>query len=174
MDKKTKYDHLKQLVKSQHNLVDVDVDAFVIGSLGKARLNLLPEGEVRERMTKCPSCSSKHQSCGSPQAILPRLLTHCPLNSHADCHAGRQDETADQQPSKRSQILSSCKKAIAEKYACSWESHLQQLEVQSKLLEVLPLGSEDHLWQRLLIGMPEGHLSFVLRASCDCLPAQHL
>lgn len=79
--------------------------------------------------------------------------------------------TADQQPSKRSQILSSCKKAIAEKYACSWESHLQQLEVQSKLLEVLPLGSEDHLWQRLLIGMPEGHLSFVLRASFDCLPS---
>lgn len=93
MDKKTKYDHLKQLVKSQHNLVYVDVDAFVIGSLGKARLNLLPEGEVRERMTKCPSCSSKHQSCGGPQATLPRLLTHCPLNSHADCHAGRQDET---------------------------------------------------------------------------------
>ena len=68
-------------------------------------------------------------------------------------------------------VLSTCKKSIARKYSAYWESHLQQLEVQSKLLDFLPLGSEDHLWQRLLLGMPEGHLSFILRASCDCLPS---
>ena len=107
---------------------------------------------------------------------LPALKSPSYLHdTHLDCNlvdtfheAITQCQTTLQ---KKSNILSTCRKSIARKYSANWESHLQQLEVQSKLLDVLPLGSEDHLWQRLLLGMPEGHLSFILRASCDCLPS---
>ena len=107
---------------------------------------------------------------------LPALKSSSYLqDTHLDCNlvdtfhkAITQCQTTLQ---KKSNILSTCKKSIARKYSANWESHLQQLEVQSKLLDILPLGSEDHLWQRLLLGMPEGHLSFILRASCDCLPS---
>ena len=63
-----------------------------------------------------------------------------------------------------------CKKTISGKYAQQWDTHLEQLTVQNSLAGMLPLGADDHLWNRLLTGMPAGQLSFVIRASCDCLP----
>ena len=72
---------------------------------------------------------------------------------------------------KPKRILSACKKVISGRYAQDWESHLSTLTVQNRLADILPLGKEDHLWLRLLTGMPAGQLSFVLRASTECLPS---
>ena len=77
---------------------------------------------------------------------------------------------AEPHPPKKSQVLAKCKKLAREKKVQDWENHLSQLTVQNGVLDILPLGAEDHRWQRLLTGMPAGQLPFVLRASCDCLP----
>ena len=68
-------------------------------------------------------------------------------------------------------ILSACKSVVSSRYARDWEAHLNTLTVQNALSDILPLGSEDQLWNRLLTGMPAGQLSFVLRASTECLPS---
>ena len=72
---------------------------------------------------------------------------------------------------KPNQVVAKCKEAINEHYIYEWEAHLKTLTVQGNLLDILPLGKDNHLWQRLLTGMPAGQISFVLRASLDCLPS---
>ena len=44
------------------------------------------------------------------------------------------------------------------------EKSLEQLQIQNSLLDVLPLEHEDSLWKRIITGLPNGQLSFVLRA----------
>ena len=72
---------------------------------------------------------------------------------------------------KPNRILSACKSVVSSRYARDWEAHLNMLTVQNTLSDILPLGSEDQLWNRLLTGMPAGQLSFVLHASTECLPS---
>ena len=51
-----------------------------------------------------------------------------------------------------------------------WDSKLESLSVQGQLKEITTLESETGLWKRLITCLPRGQLSFVLRASLECLP----
>ena len=51
-----------------------------------------------------------------------------------------------------------------------WNSTLEPLTVQNKFLDIVALEKNCPLWKRLMYGLPEKQLSFLLRAVCD----QHL
>ena len=51
-----------------------------------------------------------------------------------------------------------------------WNSHLESLSVQCKLLDVTDLEKKSNVWSRIIFSMPAGQLSFLLRAGTDCLP----
>ena len=51
-----------------------------------------------------------------------------------------------------------------------WESKFETLAVQNKLLDIVTLEQACPLWKRLIYGLPEKQLSFLLRAGCDTLP----
>ena len=51
-----------------------------------------------------------------------------------------------------------------------WDSRLESLTVQNKLLDIVSLEQKCPLWRRLMCGLPEKQLSFLLRAGCDTLP----
>jgi len=51
-----------------------------------------------------------------------------------------------------------------------WNSTLESLTVQNKFLDIVTLEQSCPLWKRLMYGLPEKQLSFLLRAGCDTLP----
>ena len=51
-----------------------------------------------------------------------------------------------------------------------WDSHLQNLSVQDKFLEISQLEKDNRVWNRIQRGLPAGQLSFLLRAGSDTLP----
>ena len=42
--------------------------------------------------------------------------------------------------------------------------------MQNKLTEITPLEQSSRVWQRLMFALPAGQLSFLIKASIDCLP----
>ena len=74
-----------------------------------------------------------------------------------------------------SNIKSATFKNIAHKnlhscHASYWESGLELLTVQNNFLDIVALEQQCPLWRRLMYGLPEKQLSFLLRAGCDTLP----
>ena len=51
-----------------------------------------------------------------------------------------------------------------------WNSNLKSLSVQSKLLDIIQVEKECHVWSRIMFGLPAGQMSFMIRAGIDCLP----
>ena len=51
-----------------------------------------------------------------------------------------------------------------------WDSSLECLSVQRKFSDVCVLESDNHVWNRIMDGLPPGQLSFILRAASDTLP----
>lgn len=51
-----------------------------------------------------------------------------------------------------------------------WNSSLESLTVQNKLLDIIPLESDSKVWSRVITALPAGQLSFIIRAGIDCLP----
>ena len=49
-------------------------------------------------------------------------------------------------------------------------SHLEGLEVQSKLLDSIDLKSSSKIWKRIMHGLPASQMSFILQAATDTLP----
>ena len=62
------------------------------------------------------------------------------------------------------------KEDLLANHSLQWEHQVSKLTVQSKLLEVTPLEQLSPVWKRLMFGLPAGQLSFLARASIDCLP----
>ncbi|XP_038058908.1 uncharacterized protein LOC119730191 [Patiria miniata] len=52
-----------------------------------------------------------------------------------------------------------------------WESQLQDLQVQSKLLDIIVLEDESEAWKCVRYSLPSGQLAFLIRAGCDTLPS---
>ena len=74
-----------------------------------------------------------------------------------------------------SNIKSATFKNIAHKnlrscHASYWESGLELQTVQNNFLDIVALEQQCPLWRRLMYGLPEKQLSFLLRAGCDTLP----
>ena len=51
-----------------------------------------------------------------------------------------------------------------------WDSSFEPLTVQNKFLDIVTLEQDCPLWKRLMFGLPEKQLSFLLHAGCDTLP----
>jgi len=51
-----------------------------------------------------------------------------------------------------------------------WDSSLEPLTVQNKFLDIGTLEQACPWWKRLMIGLPEKQLSFLLHTGCDTLP----
>ena len=49
--------------------------------------------------------------------------------------------------------------------------HLESLSVQTKLLDVVQLEQQTHVWSRIMFSLPAGQMSFLIRAGVDCLPS---
>ena len=62
------------------------------------------------------------------------------------------------------------RKFLKENSTNRWNQKLSTLCVQSKFLNITELETENHLWRRIMDGLPSGQLSFMLRAGSDTLP----
>ena len=51
-----------------------------------------------------------------------------------------------------------------------WDSSFEPLTVQNKFLDIVTLKQACPLWKRLMFGLPEKQLLFLLCAGCDTLP----
>ena len=51
-----------------------------------------------------------------------------------------------------------------------WNSSFEPLTVQNKFLDIVSLEQECPLWKKLMYGLPEKQLSFLICAGCDTLP----
>ena len=60
--------------------------------------------------------------------------------------------------------------SLRSSYVCYWNSTLEPLTVQNKFLDIVTLEQNYPLWKRLMYGLPEKQLSFLLCAGCDTLP----
>ena len=67
--------------------------------------------------------------------------------------------------------LKQVSKLVVRDYQAShWDNHLDSLTVQSKFKDIIALEPDCKVWNRILSGLPAGHLSFILKAGADCLP----
>ena len=67
--------------------------------------------------------------------------------------------------------LKQVSKLVARDYqAPHWDNHLDSLTVQSKFKDIIALEPDCKVWNRILSGLPAGHLSFILKAGADCIP----
>ena len=74
-------------------------------------------------------------------------------------------------PAQSSKLLKSqAKKCISVLHASRWNNQLERLEVQSKFKDIISLESDCPIWNRIVLGLPSGQLSFILRAGSDTLP----
>ena len=69
-----------------------------------------------------------------------------------------------------STFKSKARTSLQSSHVCYWNSTLELLTVQNKFLDIVTLKQNCPLWKRLMYGLPEKQLSFLLRASCDTLP----
>ena len=68
-------------------------------------------------------------------------------------------------PAQSSKLLKSqAKKCISVLHASRWNNQLERLEVQSKFKDIISLESDCPIWNRIVLGLPSGQLSFILRA----------
>ena len=67
-------------------------------------------------------------------------------------------------------LSSQCRKIYRESRVTSCDTKLAQLTVQNKFLSVTQLEAVNHVWRRIMDGLPAGQLSFLLTAGTDTLP----
>ena len=77
--------------------------------------------------------------------------------------------TSNKPPSKLSELRMLLKQLRFSQIS-NWNSHLESLTVQNKLLDIIPLEKDSHVWSRLMTAFPAGQLSFLIRAGINCLP----
>ena len=68
-------------------------------------------------------------------------------------------------------VLNTFNTALASRHCDEWNSHLESLSVQKKLLDVVQLEQQTHVWSRIMFSLPAGQMSFLIRAGIDCLPS---
>ena len=67
-------------------------------------------------------------------------------------------------------LKSEVKQSVRHNHVAHWSGTLDPLQVQSKFEDIIALEGTSHVWNRMLMGLPVGQLSFLLRAGSDCLP----
>ena len=69
-----------------------------------------------------------------------------------------------------STFKSKARTSLQSSHVWYWNSTLQPFTVQNKFLNIVALEQNCPLWKRLMYGIPEKQLSFLLCAGCDTLP----
>ena len=65
----------------------------------------------------------------------------------------------------------SLQKSMANLQDNHWNQHLGTLSVQNKFSNIVSLESAESVWSKLMrVGIPQGQLSFLLKAGSDTLP----
>ena len=77
--------------------------------------------------------------------------------------------TSNKPPSKLSELKMLLKQLCFSQIS-EWNSHLESLTVQNKLLDIIPLEKDSQVWSRIITALPAGQLSFLIGAGIDCLP----
>ena len=67
-------------------------------------------------------------------------------------------------------LNNNCKREFRLHMTEKHDNRLKELTVQRKILEVAELESSNHVWRRIMDGLPAGQMSFLLRAGSDTLP----
>ena len=67
-------------------------------------------------------------------------------------------------------LRNQCKSELRHQVIETHDKILQKLTVQSKILEVVQLENSNQVWRRVMMGLPSGQMSFLLRAGTDTLP----
>ena len=67
-------------------------------------------------------------------------------------------------------VNSEVKKSVRQNHESHWNSTLDHLQIQSQFKDIVVLEGASHAWNRMLMGLPVGQLSFLLRAGAYCLP----
>ena len=67
-------------------------------------------------------------------------------------------------------LMNSFNNTLIRQHTNHWNSHLESLSVQSKLLDIVGVENETHAWSRIMFSLPAGQMSFMIRAGIDCLP----
>ena len=80
------------------------------------------------------------------------------------------ESIAKDTPNRASILTANCERDLANSYSALWNSHLDTLSIQSKFKDVVALEPTCRVWNRIICSLPSGQLSFMLRASADCLP----
>jgi len=66
--------------------------------------------------------------------------------------------------------MKSFNNTLIKRHTNHWNSHLESLSVRSKLLDIVGVENETHVWSRIMFSLPAGQLSFMIWAGIDCLP----
>ena len=80
------------------------------------------------------------------------------------------ESIAKDTPNRATILTANCERDLANSYSALWKSHLDTLSIQSKFKDVVALEPTCRVWNRIISSLPSGQLSFMLRASADCLP----
>ena len=80
------------------------------------------------------------------------------------------ESIAKDTPNRATILTANCERDLANSYSALWNSHLDTLSIQSKFKDVVALEPTCRVWNRIISSLPSGQLSFMLRASADCLP----
>lgn len=67
-------------------------------------------------------------------------------------------------------LSSHCRRELREKVIEKHDKRLKELTVQNKIMKVTELEDSNQVWKRILLGLPAGTLSFILRVGTDTLP----
>ena len=70
----------------------------------------------------------------------------------------------------RKTLSTECRKISDEVDKTHWDNKLASLSVQGKFHQVCQLEAQNQVWNRIMVGLPAGQLSFLLRAGSDTLP----
>ena len=61
-------------------------------------------------------------------------------------------------------VLNTLNTSLASCHCDEWNSHLESLSVQTKLLDVVQLEQQTHVWSQIIFSLSAGQMSFLIRA----------
>ena len=98
------------------------------------------------------------------------LRNEIPQNTQSVLNAAKTSSISEASNVSSVCLKSEVKLSVRRNHVAYWNSSLDCLQVQSKFKDIVTLERSSHVWNRMLIGLPTGQLSFLLRAGADCLP----
>ena len=71
----------------------------------------------------------------------------------------------------KKQIIKSARDRVVSNHEQECKSNLEALQVQGKFLQIMDLQKSDPFYRSIMYDLPHKQLSWLMRASIDCLPS---